>query len=101
MGSRLRRLKDATALVCGDGCRTVRFGPKQITRDPAPFDGARCIRRSEMATAVQCPIQHTAGGGTSNIDWWPNELRVDLLHQHSAKSDPMGNGFNYAAEFRT
>ncbi len=54
-----------------------------------------------MATAVAFPFKHTAGGGTSNLDWWPNELRVDLLHQHSAKSNPMGEDFNYAAEFQS
>jgi catalase-peroxidase len=41
-----------------------------------------------------------AGVGTSNRDWWPNELRIDLLHQHSSKSDPMDGGFNYAEEFK-
>jgi catalase-peroxidase len=42
-----------------------------------------------------------AGGGTSNRDWWPNQLNLRILHQHSAKSDPMGQGFNYAEEFKT
>ena len=46
----------------------------------------------------KCPINHTAGGGTSNRDWWPSTLRVDLLHQHSSKSNPMGD-FNYAQAF--
>jgi catalase-peroxidase len=41
-----------------------------------------------------------AGGGASNQDWWPNRLRIELLHQHSAKSDPMGKDFNYAKEFK-
>ena len=52
-----------------------------------------------MSTEAKCPIEHTAGGGTTNRDWWPHELRLDLLHQHSSKSDPMGEEFNYAAEF--
>jgi catalase-peroxidase len=42
----------------------------------------------------------TAGRGTSNRDWWPNKLRLDILHQHSSKSNPMGEGFNYAKEFK-
>jgi catalase-peroxidase len=42
-----------------------------------------------------------AGGGASNQDWWPNRLRIDLLHQHSSKSDPMGKDFNYAKEFKS
>ena len=46
------------------------------------------------------PFKHAAGGGTSNRDWWPNQLRLDLLHQHSSKSDPMGEDFDYAKEFK-
>ena len=45
--------------------------------------------------------KHTAGGGTTNRDWWPNQLKLDILHQHSSKSNPMGEGFNYAEEFRS
>ena len=59
-----------------------------------------------MTTESKCPF-HAAnsgtaaeGGGTTNKDWWPNQLRVDLLNQHSAKSDPMGADFNYADEFK-
>jgi catalase-peroxidase len=49
----------------------------------------------------KCPFGHMAGGGVSNRDWWPNQLRVDLLHQHSSKSDPMGADFNYAKAFKS
>jgi catalase-peroxidase len=42
----------------------------------------------------------TAGGGTSNVDWWPNQLNLRILHQHSIKSNPMGKDFNYADEFK-
>ncbi|MFH1031842.1 MAG: catalase/peroxidase HPI [Chloroflexota bacterium] len=42
-----------------------------------------------------------AGGGTTNQDWWPNQLKLDILHQHSSKSNPMGDGFNYAKEFKS
>ncbi len=52
-------------------------------------------------SAAKCPFHHTAGGGTTNRDWWPNQLKVGLLHQHSTKSDPMGGDFNYAAEFKS
>ncbi|MGB5925974.1 MAG: catalase/peroxidase HPI [Dehalococcoidia bacterium] len=45
--------------------------------------------------------KHTAGGGTTNVDWWPNQLNLDILHQHSSKSNPMGEGFNYAKEFKS
>ena len=54
-----------------------------------------------MSTEAKCPFNHTAGGGTSNRDWWPNQLKLELLHQHSSKSDPMGAGFDYAKEFKT
>jgi len=42
-----------------------------------------------------------AGRGTSNQDWWPNQLKLDILNQHSSKSNPMGEGFNYAKEFKS
>ncbi len=54
-----------------------------------------------MSTDAQCPVHHAPGGGTSNRDWWPNQLKLELLHQHSSKSNPMGEDFNYAAEFKT
>ena len=44
--------------------------------------------------------QHTVGSGTTNRDWWPNQLRLDMLHRHSSKSNPMGADFNYAKEFK-
>ncbi len=53
------------------------------------------------AVKEQCPFGHMAGSGTSNRDWWPNQLRIDLLHQHSAKSDPMGADFDYAKAFKS
>lgn len=49
----------------------------------------------------KCPFHHSAGGGTSNRDWWPNQLNLDILHQHSAKSNPMGKDFDYAEEFKS
>ncbi|MBS0393161.1 MAG: catalase/peroxidase HPI [Proteobacteria bacterium] len=54
-----------------------------------------------MSSEAKCPFNHAAGGGTTNRDWWPHQLRVDLLHQHSSKSNPMGEGFDYAKEFRS
>ena len=49
----------------------------------------------------KCPFNHTAGGGTSNRDWWPNRLNLDILRQHSSKFSPMGEGFDYAEEFKS
>ena len=54
-----------------------------------------------MSSEAKCPFNHTAGGGTSSRDWWPNQLRLDLLHQHSSKSNPMGEDFDYAEEFKS
>ena len=55
---------------------------------------------NEMAEA-KCPFNAAAGVGTTNRDWWPKDLRVDLLHQHSSKSNPMGKEFDYAEAFKT
>jgi len=55
-----------------------------------------------MSTEAKCPFNHGAStGGTTNQDWWPNQLRLDLLQQHSSKSNPMGADFNYAKEFES
>ncbi len=58
-----------------------------------------------MTSAAQCPYAATHGARTtdgvqSNRDWWPNRLNLKILHQHSAKSNPMGERFDYAEEFR-
>ncbi|MCC3731704.1 catalase/peroxidase HPI [Rouxiella badensis] len=60
--------------------------------------------REAGADVGKCPFHHaikneTAGGGTHNRDWWPNQLRVDLLNQHSNRSNPLGEDFNYRHEF--
>jgi catalase-peroxidase len=54
-----------------------------------------------MSTKASCPFNHAAGTGASNRDWWPSQLRLDILHQHSSKSNPMGEDFDYAKEFRS
>jgi len=53
-----------------------------------------------MSDEPRCPFPH-AVGGTSNRDWWPNQLRLDLLHQHSQRSNPMGEDFDYRREFES
>jgi catalase-peroxidase len=54
-----------------------------------------------MKSEGKCPVvhRHTAAGALSNDDWWPNQLNLKILHQHSPMSDPMGEEFNYAEEF--
>jgi len=50
----------------------------------------------------KCPVMHGASAGSrSNRDWWPNQLNLGILHQHSPLSDPMGEAFDYAREFST
>jgi len=58
-----------------------------------------------MNEESKCPVtgkssRQVAGGGTSNREWWPNQLNLHILHQHSAKSNPMDEDFNYAEEFK-
>ncbi len=58
-----------------------------------------------MKENSKCPVtgatgKAAAGGGTSNRDWWPNQLNLKILHQNSPKGNPMGKGFNYAEEFK-
>jgi len=68
-----------------------------------PTTQGKCpVDHSAMAAAAsegKCPFNHSPSKGTTNRDWWPNSLRVDLLNQHSVKSNPMGGDFNYAEEF--
>jgi catalase-peroxidase len=62
---------------------------------------------SNSEKASKCPVtgaisKHSAGlGGTKNLDWWPNQLKLNILRQHSSLSDPMGDEFNYAEEFKS
>ncbi|ACP22709.1 catalase-peroxidase protein (plasmid) [Sinorhizobium fredii NGR234] len=60
------------------------------------------VMDSKVDGAGKCPVvhTHTAHGGRSNRDWWPNQLNVRILHQNSSLSDPMGQAFNYAEEFK-
>ncbi|MGE7991920.1 catalase/peroxidase HPI [Pseudomonas sp. NPDC089554] len=54
-----------------------------------------------MSNESKCPFHQTAGGGTSNRDWWPDQLNLRILHQHSSKSDPMDPAFDYAKAFKS
>jgi catalase-peroxidase len=64
------------------------FNMSQKTEGKCPFSGGTTPK-------------HAAGGGTTNKDWWPNQLRVDLLNQHSSKSNPLDEGFDYAKAFKS
>ena len=52
-------------------------------------------------TASKCPFHQAASTGTTNRDWWPNELRLEILHQHSPHSNPMGANFSYSKDFQS
>jgi catalase-peroxidase len=76
------------------------------TVDPAADVAAGSIQQIlegefQMNDVSKCPYSHIAGVGRTNRDWWPKQLRLELLHQHSAKSDPMGEDFDYAKEFNS
>jgi catalase-peroxidase len=59
------------------------------------------ISNEAVSTNGKCPLHHAAGGGTSSRNWWPNQLKLELLHQHSSKSNPMGEDFSYAEQFKS
>lgn len=54
-----------------------------------------------MSDSSKCPFHAKTGKGMTNRDWWPNQLRIDILHQHSCKSNPLDNKFNYKEAFKT
>jgi catalase-peroxidase len=55
---------------------------------------------NDVANAGKCPVMHTNLGVRSNRDWWPNQLNIRILHQNSTLSDPLGEAFDYAKEFK-
>src|SRR5580692_6253087 len=54
-----------------------------------------------MASEAKCPFHHSSAANPTNRDWWPNQLNLNLLAQHSSLSNPMGTNFNYAEEFKS
>jgi catalase-peroxidase len=58
-------------------------------------------KEKNTATESKCPVAHGVGKSYTNADWWPNQVSLKVLHQHSPLSDPMGKEFNYAEEFKT
>jgi catalase-peroxidase len=78
-----------------------------IGADAAKVGDAKVVEGAEIAYSAggKCPFTGrthvpTAGAGTRNRDWWPNQLRLNILRQNSSLSNPMGDGFNYAEEFK-
>jgi catalase-peroxidase len=77
------------------------FAQAQTPAEPA-------AAKPSAPAEAKCPVmgatpgqyRHTAAGALTNKDWWPNQLNLQILHQNSTKSNPMGEGFNYAEEFK-
>jgi|HubBroStandDraft_4_1064222.scaffolds.fasta_scaffold00933_5 catalase-peroxidase len=75
--------------------------PTSVAPPPVPTE-----QEQKLAGEAKCPFsggahRHTAAGAATNAEWWPNQLSLDILHQHSDLSDPMGKEFNYAEEFKS
>jgi len=66
----------------------------------ANSSGSVVPEAKNTATEAKCPMGHGVRNSYTNVDWWPNQLNLKVLHQHSPKSDPMGEEFNYAEEFK-
>ncbi len=69
-------------------------------------DHSRLSHINDPSVAAKCPflngaLKQSAGSGTRNRDWWPNQLKLNILRQNSALSNPMGEKFNYAEEFKS
>src|ERR1035438_8961191 len=83
-------------------------GPLQARQAPPTCAYRSDIGGTSMAdnptsttSAGKCPVMHTPVGVRSNRDWWPNQLNVNILHQNSSLSNPMGEAFDYAKEFKS
>ena len=63
--------------------------------------GASAPHTKEQASEAKCPVMHGGARAHTNRDWWPNQLDLRVLHQHSNLSDPMGEEFDYAKEFKS
>jgi catalase-peroxidase len=64
------------------------------------------MQEQNILPEAKCPVahgsrRHTVAGGPTNAGWWPNQLNLSILHQHSSLSDPMDKEFNYAEEFKS
>ena len=93
----------SAALVTG---QTPSSAPKQQTIAAAEADEKKSdAKPAEKEAEPKCPVMHgaakpTAAGSYSNREWWPNQLNLQILHQNPPKGNPMGEGFDYAAEFK-
>ena len=77
----------------------------EMNDDSHASDHSHAEADSSVNASGKCPflggeLKQVAGGGTRNRDWWPNQLKLNVLRQHSSLSNPMGEAFNYAEEFK-
>jgi len=84
-------------IALGVGVLAVAHGG--VNASEVPGHGAPGEVCPVTGKTMAAPQRHTAAGGLSNADWWPNQLNLDILHQNSEKSNPLGEDFNYAEEF--
>jgi catalase-peroxidase len=73
----------------------------QDARNENQAKGGNIMNDKSLSPAIGKSRQPTGGGGTTIRDWWPNRLKLEILHQHSSKSNPMGEDFNYRKEFKS
>jgi catalase-peroxidase len=89
---------------------TLQEGDSMASKGTEFTSEAKSEVNAQVASEAKCPVDHGAiaasqvsapNGPRTNRDWWPNHLRLELLHAHSELSDPMGAEFDYAREFKT
>jgi catalase-peroxidase len=92
----LTAISTSTLLFAQEAAKST--SPDKIVKTDAAADPAQCpVIGGTMRPAME---RTTAAGGMANRDWWPNQLNLSILHQNSAKGNPLGPDFNYADEFK-
>ncbi|WP_417388101.1 catalase/peroxidase HPI [Gimesia sp.] len=101
MKTHFKRFVSSCAVFCIAGAAFAQPHPP-LTKEAAEQAGKQqdLSKCPVMGGSKESAMRHTAAGSMSNGDWWPNQLNLDMLHQNSKKSNPMGEDFNYAAEFQ-
>src|SRR5690242_7592166 len=93
--------RSCAAMVLAFSCKCWTAVSRETFRPAITSKPARGAPMSNEKTHATCPFTHSAARGMANRDWWPNQLRLDVLHQHSSRSNPMGARFDYVAEFKS
>lgn len=102
MSGKLMEIWRAVQSVLGSGSAEEREnGALQSTASEPQSEAPNAMSSANGCPFVGTPQAFAAGGGTSNQDWWPNQLNLNILHQHAPQCNPMGETFNYAEAFKT